>query len=44
MDDEVKTICECCWKPIEGDPYELDGTTMCEQCFEYHGGFEEKTS
>lgn len=34
------TVCECCWSLIDGDVFELDECAMCEQCFEYHGGFE----
>lgn len=33
------TICESCWKPIEGYSFELEGTTMCSECYEYHGGY-----
>lgn len=32
------TKCECCWEDIEGEQFELDGLTMCQKCFEYHGG------
>lgn len=38
--NEPNLICESCWKPIEGYSFELDGTTMCSECYEYHGGFE----
>lgn len=32
------TICECCWKPIEGKSFTVDNVTMCEDCFIYHVG------
>lgn len=38
-ENEQLTICESCWKPIEGFQFELNGTTMCSECYEYHGGF-----
>lgn len=36
----MKPICECCWSQIVGDVFEMDDTTMCEQCYDYNGGFE----
>ena len=30
----MRPTCEVCWSPIEGDRYEYDGTTMCEECFD----------
>ena len=38
LDEEIILICECCWKPIEGQPYTVDEVTMCEECFIYHYG------
>ena len=34
MDEENVTICECCWKPIEGEQFEVDDVTMCSDCFD----------
>lgn len=39
MEEEIITICESCWKPIEGDIYELENVIMCSECYEYHGGY-----
>lgn len=35
----MKPTCESCWCQIEGYIFELEGVTMCENCFEYHDGF-----
>lgn len=31
-------LCECCWKPINGEQYTIDELTMCESCLIYHYG------
>lgn len=41
MEEEHILICESCWKPIDGFSFELDDITMCSECYDYHGGFDE---
>ena len=31
-DNEIQTLCECCWKPIIGEQFTIDELTMCEDC------------
>lgn len=31
-----ETVCECCWKVIEGHIFIVDDVAMCEDCYIYH--------
>ena len=34
--NDNETICECCWKVINGEVFIVDDTAMCEECYLYH--------
>ena len=35
LGDKSLNQCECCWGELKGITYEVDGVTMCEDCFKY---------
>lgn len=36
-----ETVCECCWRVIQGYVFIVDDVAMCEDCYIYHVGVEE---